>query len=246
MQQPFSAKLALSSAMFYLEQYGKRDPFQNALLVPPELLLKAGNNVYILCFAGKYEQVLPMLYQRSEFSAYAPSQVAATFAQCWACADEPYFPWLPTFQLNSLHAQQVSFHLESMRLAVRAGCFPLPLHALFRTQLCGQCSLQGAFPLHSKTRGFQPRAPLTVLTVLWTLGSSLRMWSLKLLRAEGTFQEKQYDLSVQHFSKDGPLSHFCFSFCHLKEFSSAAHCCYEALEIFVFQTAHFGEWQVIG
>lgn len=129
MQQPFSAKLALSSAMFYLKQYSKRDPFQNALLVPPEPLLKAGNNVYILCFSGKYEQVLPILYQRSEFSACAPSQVAVTFAQCWARADEPCFPWLPTFQLNSLHAQHVSFHLGSMRLAVRAGCFPLPLQA---------------------------------------------------------------------------------------------------------------------
>lgn len=45
------------TAVFYLEQWGKRVPFQNLLVIPPELLLKAGDTVCNPCFAEKHEQV---------------------------------------------------------------------------------------------------------------------------------------------------------------------------------------------
>lgn len=61
-----SAFTFLASAVFYLEQWGRRGPLQNLVVIPPELLPKAGHAVCNMSFAEKHEQVLPMLCQRGE------------------------------------------------------------------------------------------------------------------------------------------------------------------------------------
>lgn len=72
--------------MFYLEQYGKRDPFQNALLVPSELLLKAGNNVYILfcreVWAG-FAYALPEEWILCLCPKPSSSHVCSVLGLCW-------------------------------------------------------------------------------------------------------------------------------------------------------------------